>query len=269
MIEALNGRPNNRDGGKPTVTPKRDMEVREGDHLDLGDQHLIIHTAPGHTPGNLFIEGLLLKDGGQTYNGIWGGGGAGSPGLEGAKQGLLNAQKLNAIRGVQVYLMSHSWLPNASRLKTGAGCGCTRRPTRPQSRERQPRRSAWRTEESCGPHVFGPRKAYQPFLESASADTNLAYQFQAPVMRYNPSYTSSMKTAVSLPESLFVEAEAAAKKLRVSRSQLYAKAIAEFLERVHSDRVTERLNEVYAGAPAKLDAPLYRAQVKSLGENTW
>src|SRR6266705_2077125 len=44
MIEALNGRPNNRDGGKPTVTPKRDMEVHEGDHLDLGDQHLIIHT---------------------------------------------------------------------------------------------------------------------------------------------------------------------------------------------------------------------------------
>src|SRR5258707_12844104 len=43
MIEALNGRPNNRDGGKPTVTPTRDMEVHEGNHLDLGDQHLIIH----------------------------------------------------------------------------------------------------------------------------------------------------------------------------------------------------------------------------------
>jgi len=111
MIEALNGRPNNRDGGKATVTPKRDMEVREGDHLDLGDQHLIIHTAPGHTPGNLFIEGLLLKDGGRTYKGIWGGGGVGAPGLEGAKQGVINAQKLIAVRGVQVYLMTHSWQP--------------------------------------------------------------------------------------------------------------------------------------------------------------
>jgi hypothetical protein len=87
------------------------MEVREGDHLDLGDQHLIIHTAPGHTPGNLFIEGLLLKDGAQTYKGIWGGGGAGSPGLEGAKQGVINAQKLKAVQGVQVYLMTHSWQP--------------------------------------------------------------------------------------------------------------------------------------------------------------
>lgn len=111
MIEALNGRPNNRDGDKPTVTPKRDMEVHEGDHLDLGDQHLIIHTAPGHTPGNLFIEGLLLKDGNRTYKGIWGGGGVGAPGLEGAKQGVINAQKLNAVQGVQVYLMTHSWEP--------------------------------------------------------------------------------------------------------------------------------------------------------------
>lgn len=111
MIEGLNGRPNNRDGDKPTVTPKRDMEVHEGDHLDLGDQHLIIHTAPGHTPGNLFIEGLLLKDGNRTYKGIWGGGGVGAPGLEGAKQGVINAQKLNAVQGVQVYLMTHSWEP--------------------------------------------------------------------------------------------------------------------------------------------------------------
>ena len=89
----------------------RDMEVHEGDHLDLGDQHLIIHTAPGHTPGNLFIEGLLLKDGNRTYKGIWGGGGVGAPGLEGAKQGVINAQKLNAVQGVQVYLMTHSWEP--------------------------------------------------------------------------------------------------------------------------------------------------------------
>src|SRR5712691_3123206 len=49
MIEDTAGKPNNRDNGKPTEVPKRDMEVREGDHLDLGDQHLIIHTAPGHT----------------------------------------------------------------------------------------------------------------------------------------------------------------------------------------------------------------------------
>jgi len=109
MIEAFAGKPNNRDGDKPTEVPKRDMEVKEGDHLDLGDQHLIIHTAPGHTPGNLFVEGLVLHDGAQTYKGIWGGGGGGAPGLAGAEQGVKNAEKVNAVKGVQVYLQTHAW----------------------------------------------------------------------------------------------------------------------------------------------------------------
>jgi len=109
MIEETAGKPNNRDNGKPTDVPKRDMEVNEGDHLDLGDQHLIIHTAPGHTPGNLFIEGLVLHDGAQTYKGIWGGGGAGAPGLAGAEQGVKNAEKVNAVKGVQVYIQTHAW----------------------------------------------------------------------------------------------------------------------------------------------------------------
>jgi metallo-beta-lactamase class B len=109
MIEETAGKPNNRDNGKPTDVPKRDMEVNEGDHLDLGDQHLIIHTAPGHTPGNLFIEGLVLHDGAQTYRGIWGGGGGGAPGLAGAEQGVKNAEKVNAVKGVQVYIQTHAW----------------------------------------------------------------------------------------------------------------------------------------------------------------
>lgn len=109
MIEAFAGKPNARDGGKPTEVPKHDMDVREGDHLDLGDQHLIFHTAPGHTPGNLFVEGLVLHEGAQTYRGIWGGGGLGAPGLAGAEQGIKNAEKLNAVKGVQVYLQTHAW----------------------------------------------------------------------------------------------------------------------------------------------------------------
>jgi metal-responsive CopG/Arc/MetJ family transcriptional regulator len=78
-----------------------------------------------------------------------------------------------------------------------------------------------------------------------------------------------MKTAVSLPEDLFLQAEATAKKLRVSRSQLYATAIAEFLARNQSDRVTERLNEVYSTTPAKVDPALHRAQIQSLDKDSW
>jgi metallo-beta-lactamase class B len=111
MIEAADGKTNNRDPGHPNRVPKIDISAHEGDHIDLGDQHLIIHTAPGHTPGNMFVEGIVLKEGNNTYKAIWGGGGAGVPGLEGAKQGVINAQKVAAVKGVQVYLMTHSWQP--------------------------------------------------------------------------------------------------------------------------------------------------------------
>jgi len=78
-----------------------------------------------------------------------------------------------------------------------------------------------------------------------------------------------MKTAVSLPDELFRQAEAAAQSLRVSRSQLYATAIAEFLERQQTNTITERLNQVYSRRSAKVDPALHRAQLKSLEKDSW
>jgi antitoxin MazE6 len=78
-----------------------------------------------------------------------------------------------------------------------------------------------------------------------------------------------MKTAVSMPDDLFRQAEATARRLRVSRSQLYAKAIAEFLKRQDRNAITERLNDVYSRRPAKVDSALNRAQLKSLERGRW
>ena len=78
-----------------------------------------------------------------------------------------------------------------------------------------------------------------------------------------------MKTAVSLPDDLFRLAEAAARRLRVSRSELYANAITEYLNRQKDNAITERLNEVYGRRPARLDSGLHRAQVKSLDKDAW
>ncbi len=78
-----------------------------------------------------------------------------------------------------------------------------------------------------------------------------------------------MKTAISVPDDLFRTAEAAARLLRVSRSKLYATALADFLERQQSDTITERLNEIYKRRPAKLDPALHRAQLKSLQKESW
>jgi hypothetical protein len=80
---------------------------------------------------------------------------------------------------------------------------------------------------------------------------------------------SVVKTAISLPDDLFRKAEAAARKLRLSRSQLYAAAIGEFLERRRTSKITERLNEIYSEEPAKLDPALHLAQTKSLESDSW
>lgn len=78
-----------------------------------------------------------------------------------------------------------------------------------------------------------------------------------------------MKTAVSVPDDLFLRAETTARRLQVSRSQLYATAIAEFLQRQQTSIVTERLNKVYSHQKAKVDPPLHRAQLKSLNKDSW
>jgi antitoxin MazE6 len=53
-----------------------------------------------------------------------------------------------------------------------------------------------------------------------------------------------MKTAVSLPEDIFAEAERLARRLRKTRSALYRDAIADYLARHDPDTLTAKLDEV-------------------------
>lgn len=55
-----------------------------------------------------------------------------------------------------------------------------------------------------------------------------------------------MKTAISLPDPLFEEAEAAAKDLGVSRSKLIQTALEEFLKRRRDDAITESIDRYIA-----------------------
>ena len=55
-----------------------------------------------------------------------------------------------------------------------------------------------------------------------------------------------MKTAVSVPDALFRSADELSKRLRLSRSEIYSRALAAYLERYQDEMVTARLNEVYA-----------------------
>lgn len=56
-----------------------------------------------------------------------------------------------------------------------------------------------------------------------------------------------MKTAISLPDQLYEEAERTAQQLGIPRSQLFAKALEEFIAFHKRENITEKLNRVYAG----------------------
>ena len=53
-----------------------------------------------------------------------------------------------------------------------------------------------------------------------------------------------MKTAISIPDKVFEEAERLAERLQTSRSQLYTRALAEFVARHDDDQVAAAMNRV-------------------------
>lgn len=59
----------------------------------------------------------------------------------------------------------------------------------------------------------------------------------------------TVKTAISLPEPLFNRAETVAHELQISRSQLVAKALAEFVKRYERQALVEAINRGFEDDP--------------------
>ena len=78
-----------------------------------------------------------------------------------------------------------------------------------------------------------------------------------------------MKTAISIPDPIFEQAEEAAKELQMSRSELYTTALREFLSDKQSTHITERLNQVYEAESSGLDPMLVRLQASSQPVEKW
>jgi hypothetical protein len=68
---------------------------------------------------------------------------------------------------------------------------------------------------------------------------------------------------------VFEAADELAERLGVSRSELYATAVAEYLAKFRSEDITARLNEVYADVDSRLAPELRRAQARSIGKSEW
>ncbi len=80
-----------------------------------------------------------------------------------------------------------------------------------------------------------------------------------------------MKTAISVPDQLFEAADRLAERLGISRSQLYATAVAKFVEDRKTEGVTERLDAIYAVESdlSELDPVLNSLQLQALPKEDW
>jgi predicted transcriptional regulator len=78
-----------------------------------------------------------------------------------------------------------------------------------------------------------------------------------------------MKTAISLPDAVFEQAERLAKRLRKSRSELYREAVLEFVARHDPDAVTEAMNRVAEQIDTRPDAFSAAAARQLLARGEW
>ena len=76
---------------------------------------------------------------------------------------------------------------------------------------------------------------------------------------------SAMKTAISVPDTLFHEADRFAKRRAMSRSELYSRAVKAYLRQ--EERVTEELNAVFEAGDDGLDPLLQELQHRTLRED--
>jgi metal-responsive CopG/Arc/MetJ family transcriptional regulator len=78
-----------------------------------------------------------------------------------------------------------------------------------------------------------------------------------------------MKTAISIPNDIFVSAESLAKRLNMSRSELYTHAIKQYIAECRHAGVKEKLDQVYASETASVDPAVLNAQAISIPMEEW
>jgi hypothetical protein len=81
-------------------------------------------------------------------------------------------------------------------------------------------------------------------------------------------YTFGMKTAISIPDDVFLDAELLAHKTKKSRSEIYSRAVREYVARYSEDGVTDALDALY-DKPAESDEFGQAAARNALGQVEW
>lgn len=72
-----------------------------------------------------------------------------------------------------------------------------------------------------------------------------------------------------MPDAVFKAADRLAKRLGISRSALYTRAVAEFVSRHKNDHVTAELDRIYARQDSSLDGIVAAMAAASLDDEEW
>jgi metal-responsive CopG/Arc/MetJ family transcriptional regulator len=78
-----------------------------------------------------------------------------------------------------------------------------------------------------------------------------------------------MKTAISIPDAIFNEAERLARRVKTTRSELYGRALKEFVARHAPDRVTEAMDCAIAECGQPADPALAATARQTLVRSEW
>lgn len=106
----------------------RDLVIRDGDTLRLGDTTLKFYVTPGHTPGVLSME-FPVRDGASTYKAfMFGGVGLNFEGVERTEMYIASVRRLMTIPEVQVNIPNH---PLAAQVFERASQLASRKPGDP------------------------------------------------------------------------------------------------------------------------------------------
>ena len=82
-------------------------------------------------------------------------------------------------------------------------------------------------------------------------------------------YTFGMKTAISIPDKVFAEAERLSRRLKKSRSQVYTEAVTEYIARHDPEAVTEAMNRVCEAVDTYPDPAIAAAARRTLEGVEW
>lgn len=78
-----------------------------------------------------------------------------------------------------------------------------------------------------------------------------------------------MRTVFSIPDRVLRSADRAAKRLGVSRSEFFVRAVRAYVARHRRTCVTKRLNAIHGREDSRISKSMARAQAEAIGRENW